>query len=114
MVLNMGPLDWESSDLTTRPSLVCTRSISSETPDSPVSYGTFLKLKPFYVRSVTLPQNVEMHYCKKHLHAQSHKWVIVIWMEHTSTVYLGGPEGLPPWLGARSEKIFEFRVPRLA
>ena len=45
---------------------------------------------------------------------QSYKWVIVIWMEHTSTVYMGGPEGPPPWLGARSAEIFKFRVPRLA
>ena len=42
---------------------------SSEKPDSPVSYGTFLKLKPFYVRSVTT-KYVEICCCKKHLHAR--------------------------------------------
>ena len=41
------------------------------------------------------------------LYYQSYKWVIVIWTEHTSTVYLGGPEGPPPLLGARSAEIFE-------
>ena len=45
---------------------------------------------------------------------QSYKWVIVIWTEHTCTVYLGGPEGPPPWLGSRSAETFEFRVPILA
>ena len=39
---------------------------------------------------------------------------IVIWTEHTSTVYLGGPEGPPPWLEACLAEIFEFRVLRLA
>ena len=48
------------------------------------------------------------------LNIQSYKWVIVIWTEHTSTVYLGGSEGAPAWLGARSAKIFQFRVSRLA
>ena len=41
----------------------------SEKPDSPVSYGTFLKLKPFYVRSVTT-KYVEICCCKKHLHVR--------------------------------------------
>ena len=37
-----------------------------------VSYGTFLALKPFYVRSPTT-KDMEMCVCKKHLHA---KWAI--------------------------------------
>ena len=37
---------------------------SSENPDSPVSYGTFWKLKPSYVGSVTT-KDVEMCCCKK-------------------------------------------------
>ena len=43
-----------------------------ENPDSPVSYGTYLKLKPFYVRKVTT-KDVEMCCCKKHFHA---RWVV--------------------------------------
>ena len=42
---------------------------SSENPDSPVPYGIFLKLKPFYVRSVST-KDVEMCCCKKHQHAR--------------------------------------------
>ena len=42
---------------------------SSENPDSPVPYGTFLKLKSFYVRSVST-KDVEMCCRKKHQHAR--------------------------------------------
>ena len=45
---------------------------SSENPDSPVSYGTFLKFKPFYVRSVTT-KFVEMCCCEKNLHV---RWAV--------------------------------------
>jgi len=44
----------------------------SENPDFKVSYGTFLALKPFYMRSVTT-KDVEMCCCKKHLHA---RWAV--------------------------------------
>ena len=44
---------------------------SSENPDSPISYGFFLK-KAFYVRTVTT-KDVEIYYCKKHLHA---RWAV--------------------------------------
>ena len=38
-------------------------------PDMAVSLGTFLSLKPFYVRSATT-KDIEMCCCKKHLHAR--------------------------------------------
>ena len=44
---------------------------SSENPDSPLSYGFFLK-QAFYVRNVTT-KDVEIYYCKKHLHA---RWAV--------------------------------------
>ena len=37
-------------------------------PNHPVSYGTFLALKPFYIRNAT-EKDIEMCCCKKHLHA---------------------------------------------
>ena len=40
--------------------------------DMPVSWGTFLALKPFYVRSATT-KDIEVCCCKKHLHA---RWAI--------------------------------------
>ena len=44
---------------------------SSENPDSPLSYGFFLK-QAFYVRSVTT-KDVEIYCCKKHLHS---RWTV--------------------------------------
>ena len=44
----------------------------SENPDSPISYGTYLKLRPFSVRIVTA-KDVETFCCKKHLHA---RWAV--------------------------------------
>ena len=41
-------------------------------PEFPVSYGTYLSLRPFYVRSVTA-KDIEMCCCKQHLHA---RWAI--------------------------------------
>ena len=38
-------------------------------PNHPVSYGTFLALKPFYIRNAT-EKDIEMCCCKKHLHAR--------------------------------------------
>ena len=54
-----------------------------------------------------------MHFTEVYIN-QSYKWIIVIWTEHASTVYMGGLEGPLPWLGAHSVEMFEFRVPRLA
>ena len=36
---------------------------------NPASYGTFLGLRPFYVRSATT-KDIEMCVCKKHSHAR--------------------------------------------
>ena len=42
-----------------------------------MSYGSFLALKPFYIRSATT-KDLEMCCCKKHLHA---RWSIVALIE---------------------------------
>ena len=41
----------------------------SSSNESPVSLGTFMALKPFYIRSATV-NDFEMCCCKKHLHAR--------------------------------------------
>ena len=38
-------------------------------PDLPVSLGSFLTLKPFYIRQTTT-KDIEMCVCKSHLHAR--------------------------------------------
>ena len=40
-----------------------------ENPDNHVSYGSFLRLRPFYVRNVSL-KDMEMCCCKLHLHGR--------------------------------------------
>ena len=46
----------------------------NENKDSPVSLGTFLALKPFYVRPPS-DKDKEMCCCKKHLHA---RWSVAV------------------------------------
>ena len=50
----------------------------NENPGIKISYGTFLALKPFYVRPPTT-KDLEMRCCKKHLHA---RWVIKTMIEN--------------------------------
>ena len=50
----------------------------NENPGIKISYGTFLALKPFYVRPVTT-KDLEMCCCQKHLHA---RWVIKLTIEN--------------------------------
>ncbi|XP_066925552.1 uncharacterized protein [Clytia hemisphaerica] len=45
------------------------RKFLTENPDHNISYGTFLSLKPFYVRAAGT-KDFEMCVCKKHLHAR--------------------------------------------
>ena len=52
---------------------------------NPVSYGTFMALKPFYVRSATT-RDIEMCVCKKHLHA---RWCIQAIIECASQQNIG-------------------------
>ena len=49
-------------------------------PGVKISYGTFLSLKPFYVRSAT-SKDIEMCCCKKHLHA---RWATKALIENCS------------------------------
>ena len=44
----------------------------SESHDLDISYGTFIGLKPFYIRGITC-SDIEMCCCKPHLHA---RWAI--------------------------------------
>ena len=60
---------WYTTTLTYRELF---KRFCSEFPQSPLSYGTFLGLKPFYVCGVTT-KDVEMCCCKRHLHA---RWMI--------------------------------------
>ena len=50
----------------------------NENPGIKISYGTFLALKPFYVRPAP-KKYLEMCCCKKHLHA---RWVIKAMIEN--------------------------------
>ena len=51
----------------------------TETTEIPVSIGTFLALRPFYIRSPKM-QDIEMCVCKTHLHA---RWAIEVLLKLT-------------------------------
>ena len=57
-------------------------------PDLPVSLGSFLTLKPFYIRQTTT-KDIEMCVCKSHLHARwsvkAVKWQSSRWSSYPST-----------------------------
>ena len=57
-------------------------------PEDVAPYGTFLGLRPFYIRTATA-KDTEMCVCKKHLHT---RWAIQVLINCTSKQNIGNTE----------------------